>query len=77
MWWRRRKGNAEVGEKHDGVQYDTVPGYSPGQNPYGAEQQTAYAHPMNEADPGAVRNELPETTKYAHRSGHEGLHEAP
>ncbi|KAH6611953.1 hypothetical protein C7974DRAFT_87962 [Boeremia exigua] len=77
IWWRRRKSNAEVGEKHDGVQYDTVPGYSPGQNPYGAEQQTAYAHPMNEADPGAVRNELPETTKYAHRSGHEGLHEAP
>ncbi|KAF2626459.1 hypothetical protein BU25DRAFT_411855 [Macroventuria anomochaeta] len=80
FWWRRRKNNAAaVGEKHEGVQYDAAPAYSPGLAPHGAQQQMSYydAHPMNEADAGATRNELPETTKYAHRTGEGEVHEAP
>lgn len=81
FWWRRRRhNNATTGEKHDGVQYDIAPRYSPGLSPHGAPQQTGYydAHiGVNEADPGATRSEMPATTKYAHRTGEGEVHEAP
>jgi len=79
FWWRRRRNNAVTGEKHDGVQYDAAPGYSPGLSPHGVPQQTGYydAHVVNEADPGAIRSEMPATTKYAHRTGEGEVHEAP
>jgi hypothetical protein len=35
------------------------------------------AHPLSEVDGGMTRNELPETTKYAHRTGEGEVHEAP
>lgn len=79
LWWRRRQnGAATTGEKHEGVQYNAAPAYSPGLAPHGAPQQTGYydAH-VSEADPGATRSEMPATTKYAHRTGEGEVHEAP
>ena len=88
FWWRRRQNAAPAGEKHEGVQYDAAPAYSSGLSPHGAPavgmaQQTSYydAHDGGygraEVDGDATRNELPETTKYAHRTGEGEVHEAP
>ena len=79
FWWRRRQNAAAASEKHEGVQYGAAPAYSPSLTPHGAPQQMYYydAHPLSEVDGGATRNELPATTKYAHRTGEGEVHEAP
>jgi hypothetical protein len=84
FWWRRRQNAAAAaGEKHDGVAYDVAPAYSPSLAPHGAPQHTGgyydahAAAAVNEADAGAMMGELPETTKYAHRTGEGELHEVP
>lgn len=68
FWWRRRK-NAAADEKHA---YAEAPAYSPGVGPNGTPRTYQY---VSEADPASTRNELPATTKYAHRVGE--VHEAP
>lgn len=71
FWWRRRRGySAAPTEKHEDVQYNHVPAYNPGMQPLGTL-------PVSEVDAVAARNELPATTKYAHRTGEGELHEAP
>ncbi|KZM20546.1 uncharacterized protein EKO05_0011108 [Ascochyta rabiei] len=78
--WRRRKNAQNIhSEGNSGGPYDAAPAYSPVVTPHGAPQHTGYydAHPMSEADGTAVRTELPETTKYAHRTGEGEVHEAP
>ncbi|KAF2999772.1 hypothetical protein E8E13_005442 [Curvularia kusanoi] len=73
FWWRRRKNahrDAAAAPREKVFEIATPAGRAPA----GSAQ---YYHPVNEADSDAARNELPGTTKYAHRSGEGELHEAP
>lgn len=71
FWWKRRRGySAAPTEKHGDVHYSAAGAYSPGMQPLGTL-------PVSEVDGGAARNELPATTKYAHRTDQGQLHEAP
>lgn len=79
FWWRRRNNTATAAEKHEGVQYNVAPTYSPALLPRSTSQHSGYydAHVLSEADPAATRSEMPATTKYAHRTGEGEVHEVP
>lgn len=76
FWWRRRRQTANTAgaEKDAGGHYSVAPVQSPSLGPHSAPQQTGRFY---EIDAAAARNELPETTKYAHRTGEGEVHEAP
>ena len=78
--WRRRKNQNTAGgtEKHQGVHYDAAPVHSSDFPQTGYHNDPpAVGMGRVEVDGGAARNELPETTKYAHRTGEGEVYEAP